>query len=115
MNLDSAVLYTNDIKTITDFYQNTIGLELEYTDGNHYVSFIFPNGASLGINKSSLQREKPGVQTVFISIKNIKKHYEKYKKLGFDFFEPYEKYAWGSYFAILDPDKNKVGFIDREQ
>jgi predicted enzyme related to lactoylglutathione lyase len=113
MNLDSAVLYTSDISRIKDFYLNGVGLELEYTDGEHYVSFIFPNGARLGINKSVLPREVPGVQTVFIAVENIEEQYEKYKALGYQFYEPFETYDWGKYFAILDPDGNKVGFIRR--
>src|SRR3989338_3640723 len=115
MDLDSAILYTHDITRIRDFYENTVGLKFEYQDGDHYVSFIFPNGAKLGINKSVLKREKPGVQTFFIRVKNIKEHYEKYKKLGLDFYEPYNEFDWGIYFAILDPDGNKVGFIQRPQ
>jgi len=111
MDLDSAILYTHDIGRIRRFYEKVVGLKVEYQDGNHYVSFIFPNGAKLGINKSVLPREIPGVQTFFIRVTNIKDQYEKYKNLGFDFYEPYKEYDWGTYFAILDPDKNKMGFI----
>ena len=113
INLDSAVLYTRDIKTITKFYQDIIGLKLEYTDGDHYVSFIFPNGCRLGINKSEFNREQPGSQTFFITVDNIEAEYQRFKDLGYEFFEDYEEYDWGKYFAILDPDGNKVGFIDR--
>ncbi len=111
MDLDSAILYTNDIKKIRNFYEKVVGLTFEYQDGDHYVSFIFPNGAKLGINKSVLPREKPGVQTFFIRVTNAREHAEKYKKLGFAFYEPFEEHSWGTYFAILDPDDNKIGFI----
>jgi predicted enzyme related to lactoylglutathione lyase len=111
MDLDSAILYTSDITRIRDFYENVVGLKVEYQDGEHYVSFIFPNGAKLGINKSALPREKPGVQTFFLRVTDIEKQYEKYKALNFDFYEPYKEYDWGIYFAILDPDGNKIGFI----
>lgn len=111
MDFDSAIFYTNDIKRIRDFYENVVGLKFDYQDGDHFVSFIFPNGAKLGINKSVLEREKPGVQTIFIRTDDVKKEYEKYKKLGFEFYEPYKEYHWGTYFAILDPDGNKIGFI----
>lgn len=113
MDLDSAILYTTDIARIVDFYSNTIGLKLEYQDGDYYASYIFPNGARLGINKSQFDREKPGSQTFFISTKNIREQYEYFKKEGYEFFEEYKEYDWGKYFAILDPDGNKVGFIDR--
>jgi mannose-6-phosphate isomerase-like protein (cupin superfamily) len=112
MDLDSAILYTNDISKIRKFYERTIGLEFEYQDGDVFVSFVFPNGGKLGINKSILtDREKPGGQTLFIRVSDAAKHYEKYKSEGFAFYEPFRKYDWGAYFAILDPDGNKVGFI----
>ncbi|MBI3952813.1 MAG: VOC family protein [Candidatus Doudnabacteria bacterium] len=112
MDLDSAILYTKDINKIREFYEKTVGLKVEYQDGDHYVSFIFPNGAKLGINKSVLPREVPGGQTFFLRVDDIKDQYEKYQKLGFDFYEPYKEYDWGTYFAVLDPDGNKIGFIE---
>jgi predicted enzyme related to lactoylglutathione lyase len=111
MDLDSAILYTNDIKRIREFYEKIIGLEFEYQDGDHFVSFIFPNGAKLGINKSVLPREKPGVQTFFIRVDNIKEQLNKYRGLGLELYETYSENDWGNYFAILDPDGNKIGFI----
>ena len=112
MDLDSAILYTNNIAKIREFYEKTVGLTCEYQEGNVYVSFIFPSGARLGINKSVLlPREKPGGQTFFIRTPDIDKEYKKYEKLGYKFYEPYNKFNWGTYFAILDPDGNKVGFI----
>jgi predicted enzyme related to lactoylglutathione lyase len=111
LDLDSAILYTTDINRIREFYEKIIGLKFEYQDRDHYVSFIFPNGAKLGINKSTLPREIPGVQTFFLRVDDIKQQYEKYKKLEFEIYEPYQVYDWGIYFAILDPDRNKIGFI----
>ena len=52
MNMDSAVLYTNGIDTIVKFYEDVIGLKKEYQQRNEFVSFIFPNGARLGIKKA---------------------------------------------------------------
>lgn len=112
MDLDSAVLYTNDINRIREFYEKTVGLTFDYQDGDAYVSFVFPNGAKLGINKSIYtDRETPGNQTFFIRTDTIEDEYEKYKNLGYDFYEPFETHDWGAYFAILDPDGNKIGFI----
>jgi predicted enzyme related to lactoylglutathione lyase len=113
MELDSAILYSHDITRIREFYEKTVGLQFDYQDRDHYVSFVFSNGAKLGINKSRLPREVPGGQTFFLGVTDIKDQYEKYKNLGFDFYEPYAEYDWGTYFAILDPDGNKIGFIQR--
>lgn len=115
IDLDSAILYSDNIKRITKFYQDVIGLQLEYSFGDHYVSFLFPNGARLGINKSVFERERPGSQTFFITVDDIKSEYDRFKKLNYDFFEDYEEYDWGIYFAILDPDGNKIGFINRDK
>lgn len=112
MNFDSAILYTNDIQKIRDFYEHTVGLQFQYQDGDVYVSFIFPNGAKLGINKSQFtDRETPGNQTFFIRTDDITREYKKYQALGYSFYEPFETHDWGTYFAILDPDGNKIGFI----
>ena len=111
MDLDSAIFYTSDIKRIREFYEHTVGLTFDYQDGDHFVSFVFPNGGKLGINKSVLPREKPGVQTVFIRVEDIQNVYKKYVDLGFEMYEPFVDYDWGVYFAILDPDGNKIGFI----
>jgi predicted enzyme related to lactoylglutathione lyase len=112
MDLDSAILYTHDVAKIRAFYEQTVGLTCEHQDGDVFVSFVFPNGARLGINKSVLLlRERPGGQTVFIRVQDAQGQYEKYQKLGFDFYEPFQRYEWGTYFAILDPDGNKIGFI----
>ena len=116
MDFDSAVLYTNDIDKIRKFYEEVVGLKFDYQDAEHYVSFIFPNGAKLGINKpfSHLaHRDKVGHQTFFISVDDIEKEANKYKELGYEFFEPLEHYDWVSFFAVLDPDGNKIGYIKR--
>ena len=67
----------------------------------------------LGINKSVKEREKPGVQTIFLSVDDIEAEYKKYQNLGFEFYENLKDFTWGQYFAILDPDNNKIGFIKR--
>lgn len=112
MDLDSAILYTHDIAKIRKFYEDIVGLKFLYQDEDRYVAFIFPNGAKLGINKSVLtDREKPGGQTVFIRVDDMAACRAKYESLGYDFYEPYTEFAWGKYFAVLDPDGNKIGFI----
>lgn len=114
MDLDSAVLYSDDIERIVKFYVNEIGLKLEYRDGDHYVAFKFPNGARLGVNKPTQElrsRDLPGHQTVYIRVDNVKDKYIELESKSYDFFEPYVDEDWGEFFAILDPDGNKIGFI----
>jgi len=74
MNFDSAVFYTNDLGKVLDFYKDILGITLEFKDEERYLSFIFPNGARLGIKRKTTDREIPGAQTVIFSVeKDIEK------------------------------------------
>lgn len=114
MNLDSAVFYTNDIERAVQFYRDTLDFIIEYQQGDKYISFIFPNGARLGIKKKAEERELPGAQTVFISVEQgIKNLYESLKQKNLPIYKELVVQGWGKNFSILDPDKNKIQFIER--
>lgn len=113
MNLDSAVFYSHNIEKVTSFYRDVLGLKIDYKTDN-FVSFIFPNGARLGIKNKSNDREVPGHQTVFITVKDIESWFNKCKtNLRLVIHKDLETKLWGREFSILDPDKNKVLFIAR--
>lgn len=112
MKLDSVVFYSDDLEKVVDFYQNIIGLQLE-SQNEQYVSFKLENGVSLGIKKREDEREVPGHQTLIISTDNINILYKKFKKKNLEFYEELKDYFWGRHFSILDPDKNKVEFVQR--
>ncbi len=114
IDLHSAILYSKDIKKIVDFYQNKLGLELEYNENDYFVSFIFPSGGRLGIRQEKGEREKAGHQTVFLRVENIDDYYKKISQSGeYNIYRKLEKHSWGKAFAILDPDHNKVEFIEK--
>lgn len=113
MKLDGAVLYSNNIEKVTKFYQDVIGLELDYRQGDKFVSFKFSNGVRLGIKKAVEKREKPGAQTFFIGVDDAKSEYAEMKKKGIKFYKELTVEPWAIEFAILDPDKNKVEFLQR--
>jgi predicted enzyme related to lactoylglutathione lyase len=115
MNIDSAVFYSNNIVRVIKFYRDIIGLELEYQQGEKYVSFLFANGVRLGIKRAVEEREIPGAQTVFIGVNDAEKIYKEMqsKKLDFHKHLSYMK-GYGHNFAVYDPDKNKVEFIQRD-
>ncbi|HEY4484530.1 MAG TPA: VOC family protein [Candidatus Paceibacterota bacterium] len=113
MNFDSAVFYTNDLGKVLDFYKDILGITLEFKDEERYLSFIFPNGARLGIKRKTTDREIPGAQTVIFSVeKDIEKLFDDLKN-KVPVYKELLTYEWGKNFSILDPDGNKVEFIQR--
>ena len=111
MKLHSAVFYTNNIDEVERFYNKTLGLEIEYRSGNKFISLIFPNKVRLGIKKASEDREVPGKQTIFIEVKDIDNWYAKAKDLKLNILKELTEESWATNFSVLDPDKNKVQFI----
>jgi predicted enzyme related to lactoylglutathione lyase len=113
MKLDSAVVYTNDLKKVTEFYRDFVGLTFEYETPGRFVQFAFENGVKLGIKKAIEDREKPGTGTIFIQAEEVEKLYLKFKESGAKFLKELKVETWGTEFAILDPDGNKVVFVKR--
>ncbi|PIP30940.1 hypothetical protein COX25_02050 [bacterium (Candidatus Howlettbacteria) CG23_combo_of_CG06-09_8_20_14_all_37_9] len=108
MNLHSAVFYSNDLSKAIPFYTEKLDFKMEYQQEDKFVSFIFPNGARLGIKRKVEEREIPGAQTVFIQVENIKELYEKIQKTDIKILKELVIQDWGKNFSILDPDGNKV-------
>ena len=115
MNLDSAVFYSNNIDQIIDHYVNRLCFKLEYSISGKFASFIFPNGARLSIKKASEEREIPGAQSVFIAVDDIEALYKEVKAKGLEIRKELTYKDYGIEFSILDPDKNKVEFIQRKE
>jgi catechol 2,3-dioxygenase-like lactoylglutathione lyase family enzyme len=113
MNLDSAIFYTHSISTITDFYKDTLGFPFEYQDNDTYVSFRFENGARLGIAKALDLRDIVGAQTIIIEVTNIFDIYALVKEKNIFIYKEIQDERWGKTFSILDPDKNKIEFVQR--
>lgn len=114
LDLDSAVFYTKDMKKVIDFYTNKLGLKLEFNENDYFVSFIFPSGKKLGIRQEKGERERAGHQTVFLSVDDIEKEFENIKRSGgFNIYRELENHSWGKAFAIMDPDNNKIEFVEK--
>lgn len=113
MNLDSAVFYSNNSDKIVPFYQGILGFQVDYIQEGKFVSFIFPNGARLGIKTHKEEREIPGHQTVFIAVSNIEETYNQLRSKNVEFNKHLTEHPWGKEFSILDPDANKVLYVER--
>ena len=112
MNLDSAVLYSNDITQVIPFYVDVLGFTID-TQTERFVSFLFSNGARVGIKNQTEPRELPGHQTAFISVEGIEGIYEQLQEKGVQFHKQLITQPWGKEFSCLDADLNKILFIER--
>jgi predicted enzyme related to lactoylglutathione lyase len=112
--LDSVVFYTNDIPKIVDYYVNQIGLQLEYKQGEKYASLLFSNDVRLGIKKTSEEREIPGSQTFFLAVDDAKAEYEQAKSKSLEICKELVDLPWGFEFSVLDPDGNKIVYLQRK-
>ncbi len=110
MELESAVFYSNDILKVIPFYTDVLGLKIARQQ-ERFVSFMFSNGVELGIKKQSEEREVPGHQTIFIKSEDIEKDYASIKTRGVVFNKELTEQSFGKELSILDPDGNKILFI----
>jgi len=114
MKLDSAILYTNDIDKATEFYRDLLGMKVDYSTEGKFVQFSFENGVKLGIKKAKEERERPGAQTIFVQADNIEELYKSFKAKDVVFYKELRVEEWATEFAVLDPDGNKVEFLQRK-
>lgn len=113
MILDSVVFYSYSFKKTVEFYKHVLCLELEYQHGSSYASFIFHNLVRLGVKHAVEDREKPGSQTIILSVENINQIYQQLKIKNITFYEELTEYPFGITFSILDPDLNRIEFLKR--
>lgn len=113
MELESAVFYSHDILKVIPFYTEVLGLKIERQQ-ERFVAFDFDNGVQLGIKNQTEEREIPGYQTIFIKTNNIEKQYADMKSKNVPFYKELVEHQYGKDFSILDPDGNKILFIQRQ-
>jgi predicted enzyme related to lactoylglutathione lyase len=102
------------MRKVIPFYTKTLRFDIEYHQGDSYISFIFNNDSRLGIKVKEKEREIPGKQTVIIEVKYIKKDYDRLKKKSIPFYKELQIESWGITFSILDPDGNKIEFVQKK-
>lgn len=100
-------------KKLSLSYLEKLGFEWDYQAGR-FVSFKFSNGR-LGIKNQSEEREVPGYQTVFIEVEEIEEVFAALKEKGGEFRKEISEQPWGKEFSLLDPDGNKVLYVQRTQ
>lgn len=112
MKLHSAVFYSKDITILKEFYVDFLEATLEYQTGERFISFVFENGYRLGIKKADKEREVPGSQTIFVEVPHIDNWYKKAQDYKQNIYKELVEQSWGKSFSVLDPDGNKIEFIE---
>ena len=88
-------------------------MQLEYRQSDKYASFLFENDARLGIKKASEEREAPGSQTIFLATDDAKAEYARALAKNLKIYKELVVVDWGIEFSLLDPDGNKVEYLQR--
>lgn len=109
MKITYAIFYTQNIEVIKSFYAETLELNLA-SENDNFISFQLDN-AILGIKLAEEEREIPGSQTVILSTDDVTTAYEQMKAASVEIYKEPSDEGWGLNFAILDPDGNKVEFV----
>jgi predicted enzyme related to lactoylglutathione lyase len=114
MILDSIIFYTHSLESVKLFYLEVVGLKLDYEQPKTYVSFWINSETRLGIKGAKEEREIPGSQTAMFQVDDPQIEYEKYKSKQVVFSKELTEQSWGKEFSILDPDGNKLIFVERK-
>lgn len=111
LSLHSCIFYSTDLERIRQFYENDLGFTVEYQHESKYASFIFSNNARLGIKLADASREIVGSQTAIVNVEKITEVYSLCKEKGIQIYKDLRVETWGETFSILDPDGNKIEFL----
>jgi uncharacterized glyoxalase superfamily protein PhnB len=112
-----AVLFVEDLNRARDFYQNVMGLELQYSDD---VSGAFkidpdtllildPTGADNLLSPADVDHQPArGARSVLATgVENVDAAYQELRSKGVEFIRPPEDRSWGLRCAhFKDPDGN---------
>jgi predicted enzyme related to lactoylglutathione lyase len=112
--LYGAVFYTHDIDAVEEYYEK-LGFELEYREEDSYISFLLPAGGRLGIKLASEEREHPGYQAIQVEVDDVAACRNLIGKIETQVYQDTRVVEeWGTYFEVLDPDDNKITFVQFE-
>lgn len=110
--LEYVTLEVSNLERSVDFFQNQIGLSLEFSDAKHgYASFRTPV-ATFGIVQSD--EAEGGRHTGFgFMVTDLDAVHARLSAQGVVFTQPPTQESWGGYMAIFsDPDGNTY-FLDQ--
>jgi predicted enzyme related to lactoylglutathione lyase len=112
-SVDSVNFYVSNLDKSVAFYADTLGLTLDYRQGDKYASFIIGQ-VNLGLKKAAADREKPGSQTIILTTHDAHKKYAQALQNGLQIHTELSDVSWGVWFSISDPDGNLIEYLQRK-
>lgn len=104
----------SDLKEITSFYENTLGLK-KTGDWPNYVVFDV-GGLELAFEPGGKKGPKEGAPEIYMVVDDVDEAYAKLKEKGVRFAtEPKDQYWGGRTAAFLDPDQNRFILVSSKK
>jgi catechol 2,3-dioxygenase-like lactoylglutathione lyase family enzyme len=113
MKLTGVCFSTHDLGRAVAFYQD-LGLTLKDRQGDRYASFGLDDGLELGIKAAGAEREVPGAGTIFVATTDARSDFDAARAAHRIFYKELYDASWGLTFSILDPDGNKIEYMQRK-
>ena len=102
-------VFVHDLDRATEFYRDTLGLQLQYASPEHGYASFAAGGVRLGIAVPGPdQAELVGRHTgVGLEVADLEAEYERLSGLGARFTMPPTRQPWGGFMSMVaDPDGN---------
>jgi predicted enzyme related to lactoylglutathione lyase len=113
MTVGFVKVFVSDFERALRFYTDTLGLEIDFSDGTNWAQFVTGAEVSLAIEKCAADRVEQGSKLVgrfvgvTLMVDDIAGQYERLTKAGVTFSGKPEKQHFGGTLAHLhDPDGN---------
>lgn len=111
MKLKNTIVYVKSMPRAAEFYQK-LGFSVAQNSGK-IISFVTDNPDQyFSVMEFRNSKRKPGMQLCTLMINNLEGFYKKCKLLGIPFEQDLDDNGFGKVFAIVDPDGNRIEFME---
>jgi catechol 2,3-dioxygenase-like lactoylglutathione lyase family enzyme len=113
MRLAHAILYTSNLEDSVSFFRELLNIEpVRVVEG--FVEFVIGNSA-IGIKQSAEDRETPGHGAIALEADDLQGLYAAVRAKNSTLAEDLTTESWGTFFAVFDPDGNKIEFVAKQK
>lgn len=110
----NTILYCRDFQKTVDFYQNVLGLKINFVK-DWFVEFMVTNDGYLSIadaSKTNIFPEKCDCVTLSFQVNDVKNNHDYFKRLGMQASKI--KPVWNAKsFFIHDPERHRIEFWNK--